>query len=173
MLYVQAAHAAYYGLVGLQHRGQEGAGLVVGNISQDENGPHTEFQSHKGMGLVHSVFTKEDLDALPGNCAIGHTRYSTSGGKKAIAGYQPFSVKYALGNLALAHNGNLSNFHELRFFFEQHGVLMQTNVDSELFLHLISHSKRRSQIDQIFDAMSQTEVNRDKHNQHNNWRPMN
>ena len=59
-----------------------------------------------------------------------HIRYSTSGGKRAIAGYQPFNVKYSLGNLALAHNGNLSNQAELRSFFEQHGVLMQTNVDS-------------------------------------------
>ena len=77
--------------------------------------------------------------------------------KQPLAGYQPFNVKYALGNLALAHNGNLSNANELRSFFEQHGVLMQTSVDSELFLHLISHSKRRSQIDQIFDAMTQAE----------------
>eukprot|EP00802_Teleaulax_amphioxeia_P012857 Tamp_12902.p1 GENE.Tamp_12902~~Tamp_12902.p1 ORF type:complete len:566 (+),score=87.07 Tamp_12902:64-1698(+) len=151
----QAAHATYYGLVGLQHRGQEGAGMVTGNVGSGSTGE--DFDSHKGMGLVHNVFTKEDLDNLAGNCAIGHTRYSTSGGKKAIAGYQPFSVKYSLGNLALAHNGNLSNQAELRQFFEQHGVLMQTNVDSELFLHLISHSKRRSQIDQIFDAMTQAE----------------
>jgi amidophosphoribosyltransferase len=66
-------------------------------------------------------------------------------------------VRYRLGNIALAHNGNLSNFHELRAFFEQHGVLLQSTVDSELFLHLISHSKRRSQLDQIFDAMTQAE----------------
>jgi len=153
----QAANASYYGLVGLQHRGQEGAGMVVADLPLDGSVRPSDFESHKGMGLVHNVFSKEDLEALPGNCSIGHTRYSTSGGKKAIAGYQPFSVKYALGNLALAHNGNLSNYHELRSFFEQHGVLMQSNVDSELFLHLISHSKRRSQIDQIFDAMTQAE----------------
>ena len=70
---------------------------------------------------------------------------------------QPFCVKYRMGNLALAHNGNLSNAGELRSFFENQGVLMQSTVDSELFLHLVSHSKRSSQLDQIFDAMSQTE----------------
>ena len=131
--------------------------MVVGHLDVDGLVAPKDFDMHKGMGLVHNVFSKEDLENLPGNCAIGHTRYSTSGGKMAIAGYQPFAVKYSLGNLALAHNGNLSNQAELRSFFEQHGVLMQTNVDSELFLHLISHSKRRSQIDQIFDAMTQAE----------------
>ena len=70
---------------------------------------------------------------------------------------QPFCVKYRMGNLALAHNGNLSNAGELRQFFENQGVLMQSTVDSELFLHLVSHSKRSSQLDQIFDAMTQTE----------------
>jgi glutamine phosphoribosylpyrophosphate amidotransferase len=82
----QASHATYYGLVGLQHRGQEGAGMVVGDIALDHTTPTMDFEGHKGMGLVHNVFSKEDLDALPGNCAVGHTRYSTSGGKKAIAG---------------------------------------------------------------------------------------
>jgi len=63
-----------------------------------------------------------------------------------------------MGNLALAHNGNLSNAHELRQFFENQGVLTQSTVDSELFLHLVSHSKRSSQVDQIFDAMTQVLV---------------
>lgn len=97
------------------------------------------------------------LPVLPSSSQIGHTRYSTAGGKTQLEGFQPFCVRYRLGNLALAHNGNLSNFHELRAFFEQHGVLLQSTVDSELFLHLISHSKRRSQLDQIFDAMTQAE----------------
>ena len=136
----------------------------------------TEFRLHRGHGLVTDVFTSDDVQTLDGYHAIGHTRYSTAGGKTQIEGFQvryfscsggrafsqhcplhPFCVKYRMGNLALAHNGNLSNAGELRSFFENQGVLMQSTVDSELFLHLVSHSKRSSQLDQIFDAMSQTE----------------
>lgn len=103
------------------------------------------------------VFNPDDIKALEGDHAIGHTRYSTAGGKTQIEGFQPFSVRYRMGNLALCHNGNLSNAQELRSFFENQGVLMQSTVDSELFLHLISHSKRQSQLDQIFDAATQAE----------------
>lgn len=126
------------------------------SAERSETGPN-KFHLHRGMGLVTDVFTPADIEGLPGDAAIGHTRYSTAGGKTQLEGYQPFSVRYRQGNLALAHNGNLSNFAELRAFFEQHGVLLQSTVDSELFLHLISHSKRRSQLDQIFDAMTQAE----------------
>eukprot|EP00292_Cryptomonas_paramecium_P006924 CAMPEP_0113698492 /NCGR_PEP_ID=MMETSP0038_2-20120614/22741_1 /TAXON_ID=2898 /ORGANISM="Cryptomonas paramecium" /LENGTH=466 /DNA_ID=CAMNT_0000621663 /DNA_START=39 /DNA_END=1436 /DNA_ORIENTATION=- /assembly_acc=CAM_ASM_000170 len=151
----KAAHTTYYGLVGLQHRGQEGAGMVTSHFKDKTQA--NEFRLHRGHGLVTDVFTSEDVQNLDGYHAIGHTRYSTAGGKTQIEGFQPFCVKYRMGNLALAHNGNLSNAGELRNFFENQGVLMQSTVDSELFLHLISHSKRSSQLDQIFDAMTQTE----------------
>jgi len=152
----QAAHTTYYGMVGLQHRGQEGAGLV--SVAQSKTpGGQGEFKLHRGHGLVTDVFKPEDMEALGGIHAIGHTRYSTAGGKSQIEGFQPFCVKYRMGNIALAHNGNLSNAPELRSFFENQGVLTQSTVDSELFLHLISHSKRQSQVDQIFDAMTQAE----------------
>ncbi|KAJ1490350.1 nucleophile aminohydrolase [Baffinella frigidus] len=100
-----ASHTCYYGLVGLQHRGQEGGGMVTGDIAMTKDqkvvpGHH----QHRGMGLVTDVFTKEALDTLKGNCALGHTRYSTAGAKTGLAGFQPFSVKYAQGNIALAHN---------------------------------------------------------------------
>jgi amidophosphoribosyltransferase len=150
----QAANTTYYGMVGLQHRGQEGAGLV--SVAHNKSGGH-DFKLHRGHGLVTDVFKPEDMEALGGIHAIGHTRYSTAGGKNQIEGFQPFCVKYRMGNIALAHNGNLSNAPELRSFFENQGVLTQSTVDSELFLHLISHSKRQSQVDQIFDAMTQAE----------------
>jgi amidophosphoribosyltransferase len=149
----KAAHTTYYGMVGLQHRGQEGAGIVSVNMKGDV----ADFKLHKGHGLVTDVFTPADVQALDGVHAIGHTRYSTAGGKNQLEGYQPFCVHYRMGNLALAHNGNLSNAQELRAFFENQGVLTQSTVDSELFLHLVSHSKRSSQVDQIFDAMTQVE----------------
>lgn len=152
---VKAAHTAYYGMVGLQHRGQEGAGLVSCHVKPDGA---NEFRLHRGQGLVTDVFKPEDVKQLDGIHAIGHTRYSTAGGKTALEGFQPFCVRYRSGkNLALAHNGNLSNASELRSFFQDQGVLTQSTVDSELFLHLISHSKRKSQLDQIFDAMTQAE----------------
>jgi len=147
----KAAHTCYYGMIGLQHRGQEGGGMVSNERATNK------FHLHRGIGLITDVFHPADIDALPGECAIGHTRYSTAGGKTQLEGYQPFRVSYRQGNIALAHNGNLSNFAELKQFFEQHGVLLQSTVDSELFLHLISQSKRRSQLDQIFDAMTQAE----------------
>jgi len=149
----KAAHTTYYGMVGLQHRGQEGAGIVSVNMQGDV----PDFKLHKGHGLVTDVFTPAAVEGLDGIHAIGHTRYSTAGGKSQLEGYQPFCVHYRMGNLALAHNGNLSNAHELRHFFENQGVLTQSTVDSELFLHLVSHSKRSSQVDQIFDAMTQVE----------------
>lgn len=118
-----------------------------------------EFRLHRGQGLVTDVFKPEDVKQLDGIHAIGHTRYSTAGGKTALEGFQPFCVRYRSGkNLALAHNGNLSNASELRSFFQDQGVLTQSTVDSELFLHLISHSKRKSQLDQIFDAMTQVRL---------------
>lgn len=151
----QAADTTYYGMVGLQHRGQEGAGLV--SVAHNKAGVACDFKLHRGHGLVTDVFKAEDMKDLGGIHAIGHTRYSTAGGKSQIEGFQPFCVKYRMGNIALAHNGNLSNAPELRSFFENQGVLTQSTVDSELFLHLISHSKRQSQVDQIFDAMTQAE----------------
>lgn len=102
----QAAHTCYYGMVGLQHRGQEGGGMVTGTIPIAEGDKkNASFEQHRGTGLVTDVFSKESLNGLKGNCALGHTRYSTAGSKTGLAGFQPFSVKYAQGNIALAHNG--------------------------------------------------------------------
>ena len=97
-----AAVLTYYGLFALQHRGQESAGIVT------SNGPDTTFASHKGMGLVSQVFGQEDLGKLKGSRAIGHTRYSTTG-TSTIKNAQPFSVDCVRGQMAIAHNGNLTN----------------------------------------------------------------
>jgi amidophosphoribosyltransferase len=92
-----------------------------------------------------------------GDSAIGHDRYSTSGSSDNRSNIQPFLVHYRDGNIALAHNGNLSNARELRQSFSERGALFQTTSDSELILHLIAQSRRSKQIDQIIDALTQLE----------------
>jgi amidophosphoribosyltransferase len=117
------------------------------------------FPVHKGFGLVLDVFSDSRLfdEVLLGTSAIGHNRYSTSGSSDNASNIQPFVVRYRDGNLAIAHNGNLSNTRELRARFIEQGTLFQTGTDSELILHLISHSMRKRQIDQIIDALVQVE----------------
>lgn len=127
-----AARLAYFGLYSLQHRGQESAGIVT----WDGDDTHV----HVGMGLVPDVFTEEVLSKnLPGNTAIGHIRYSTTG-KPERRNAQPLAVRMRGGmNLSLAHNGNLTNATELRAELEEQGAIFQTSTDSEIFVHLISH----------------------------------
>ncbi|HEU5218075.1 MAG TPA: amidophosphoribosyltransferase, partial [Gemmatimonadales bacterium] len=96
-----AARVAYLGLYALQHRGQESAGIVTIDA---QTRPH----SRRGMGLVGDIFHAADLAALPGDVAVGHTRYSTTG-SSVIANAQPCAANYRCGPLALAHNGNLTN----------------------------------------------------------------
>ncbi|MGH8047229.1 MAG: amidophosphoribosyltransferase, partial [Chthoniobacterales bacterium] len=126
-----AAILTYYGLFALQHRGQESAGIVT---SGGEGGT---FGSHKGMGLVSQVFTMKELEALGGNRAIGHVRYSTTGSSN-LKNAQPFLVDTARGQLAVAHNGNLVNAAQLRLELESEGSIFQTTVDSEIALHLLA-----------------------------------
>src|SRR5688500_14031848 len=101
----EAANLTYLGLYALQHRGQEGSGLVSSDGEL--------FHQEKGMGLVADIYTKQTIKRLPGNMAIGHNRYSTAGGSN-LKNVQPLTVNFALGNLALAHNGNLINATMLR-----------------------------------------------------------
>ena len=114
---------------------------------------------HKDHGLVLDVFQDSSLfdSKLLGSSAIGHNRYSTSGASDNRSNIQPFKVHYRDGNLALAHNGNISNARELRSSFSERGTIFQTTSDSELILHLIAQSRRRKQIDQIIDALTQLE----------------
>src|SRR3989304_597013 len=113
----EAANLAYLGLYALQHRGQEGSGIV----SYDQKTFHLE----KGVGLVADVFSKERLECLPGTMSIGHNRYSTAG-TSDLKNVQPLMVNYALGTLALAHNGNLTNATFLRDELEAYGAIFQS-----------------------------------------------
>lgn len=152
-----AARLIYYGLHALQHRGQESAGIVTSTF--DENMGRWVMPVHKDAGLVLDVFKEQSIfdTKLLGMAGIGHNRYSTSGASGNKANIQPLVVHYRDGNLALAHNGNLSNARELRHAFSDRGTLFQTTSDTELILHLISQSRRQKQIDQIIDALTQVE----------------
>lgn len=124
-----AAELAYYGLYALQHRGQESAGIVACDGKQ--------FREQKGMGLVPQVFDGADLHELVGHMAVGHTRYSTTGSSH-IRNAQPLTVDCARGQIAVAHNGNLTNASQLREELEAQGSIFQTSVDSEIILHLLA-----------------------------------
>lgn len=126
---LDVARITYFGLYALQHRGQESCGIAVNN-----NG---EIVGHKGMGLVSEVFTEKVLDRLEGKAAIGHTRYSTTGGN-SLENSQPLIVNYKDGRLALAHNGNLVNASKIRYDLENRGAIFQTATDSEVIANLIS-----------------------------------
>ncbi|MTI87090.1 MAG: amidophosphoribosyltransferase [Balneolaceae bacterium] len=153
----EAALHTYYGLHSLQHRGQESAGIVTSYF--DEEKDRYVMPAYKDFGLVLSVFRKSKVfkKILKGKSAIGHNRYSTSGSSKNPANIQPFRVHYKKGNLAIGHNGNLSNAKQIRERFRQEGVLFQSTSDTELILHLISQSKEETQMDQIMDALHQIE----------------
>src|SRR5438046_2626313 len=126
-----AAELTYYGLYALQHRGQESAGIVTCDGKQ--------FRIHKGMGLVSQVFDPKTnlLHDLVGHMAIGHTRYSTTGSSH-LRNAQPLTVDCARGQIAIAHNGNLTNAAGLREQLEAKGSIFQTTVDSEIILHLMA-----------------------------------
>ncbi|HTR82018.1 MAG TPA: class II glutamine amidotransferase, partial [Bacteroidota bacterium] len=153
----QASLLTYYGLHALQHRGQEASGIVTCEFEKAKDRHH--FNIVKGMGLVTDVFRdyRTVQDQLKGESAIGHNRYSTAGSANNKSNIQPFIVNYRNGNLALAHNGNLTNFRSLRKKLQDEGTIFQTTSDSEIVLHLIARSKEKKQIDQIRDALEQIE----------------
>ena len=124
-----AAELTYYGLYALQHRGQESAGIVACDGNQ--------FRMHKGMGLVPQIFKGKVLHDLVGKMAIGHTRYSSMGSSN-IVNAQPLTVDCAKGQIAIAHNGNLTNAAALREELEERGSIFQTTVDSEIILHWLA-----------------------------------
>ncbi|MGH7541501.1 MAG: amidophosphoribosyltransferase [Gemmatimonadota bacterium] len=142
-----AAELAFLGLYALQHRGQESAGIVT----VDADG---RAHAHKGMGLVADVFDDARIRGLKGSIALGHVRYSTSGGS-TLRNAQPVLVDYRRGPLALAHNGNLTNARELRDRLSQEGAIFQTDSDTEAIVHLIARSRREEEDQQIDDALSQ------------------
>jgi len=133
---VDAARAVYYGLTALQHRGQESAGIVV----CDTLGPIGNICAHKGMGLVSEVFHPEVLQKLKGNIGIGHVRYSTAGAS-CIENAQPFSLNYAKGTLALAHNGNVINAKEMKEELSKEGAVFGGTSDSEVIAYSIARER--------------------------------
>ncbi len=141
-----AAHTAL-GLHALQHRGQEAAGIV-----SFKNGC---FFSHKAIGHVGDNFnSKEVIDTLLGDCAIGHVRYSTSG-EKQTRNIQPVFAEFTFGGMAIAHNGNLTNADSLRKQLIKGGSIFQSTMDTEIFIHLIAMSKFSKVVDRITDAIRQ------------------
>lgn len=128
-----ASEIAYYGLHALQHRGQEGAGIVTS--AQDGT-----LSEHKGLGLVSDVFAGIiDSSLLAGHAAIAHNRYSTSG-EKSVRNVQPFRASFREGQVAIAHNGNLTNAAPLRAELELRGSIFATSSDTEVVLHLMATS---------------------------------
>lgn len=144
-----AAAIAALGLHALQHRGQEACGIAA----FDGNRFHTE----RHMGHVGDAFTGADLvQRLPGALAIGHTRYSTAGGS-GIRNVQPMFADLETGGVAIAHNGNLTNFLTLRERLVQEGAIFQSTSDSEVILHLIARSRKAKIVDRFIDAVGQIE----------------
>ncbi len=142
-----AAHLAYAGLYAIQHRGQESTGIAV------SDGDHIRL--HKGMGRVVDVFDAATLKhKLVGNCAIGHTRYSTSGGSNN-ENVQPLHAHLAVGEVAIAHNGQLTNAVSLQQGLEEHGAIFQTSSDTEIVFHLMARHVRQSFMDRLLHAVQQ------------------
>ncbi len=152
-----AALLTYYGLHALQHRGQESAGIVTSYY--DDEKERWIMPAHRDFGLVLNVFDDQKIfsNELKGRSAIGHNRYSTAGASINPANIQPFRVHYRKGNIAIGHNGNLANAKQLRERFREEGVLFQSTSDTELILHLVSHSKADTQLKQVLEALEQVE----------------
>ncbi len=147
-----AANLVYYGLHALQHRGQEGCGIV----SRTDDGT---LRRVKGEGLVTEVFNGDKIASLQGSMAIGHVRYSTTGGG-GIENVQPFLFHHNTGDFALAHNGNLVNSVQLRRYLEDRGSLFQSSSDSEILAHLIrkdTRERKRPRILAIKEALNMME----------------
>jgi amidophosphoribosyltransferase len=142
----EASTLAYLGLYALQHRGQESAGIVTADGG--------ELSRRAGMGLVHDVFSREVLEALPGEAAVGHVRYSTAGDPNP-ANAQPFLLRHHRGPIAVAHNGNLVDAGTVRTDLEWEGSIFQTTTDTEAILHLVARSKAPDVVDAIVESLRQ------------------
>jgi amidophosphoribosyltransferase len=144
----EASNLTYLGLYALQHRGQESAGIV----SSDGR----ELHHYRQMGLVSEIFTQDILRKLSGRSAIGHVRYSTTGSSE-LKNAQPFVVDYAKGDMAIAHNGNLTNAFFIRSALESSGSIFQSNMDTEVIVHLIARSKEKTFVERTVQALKQVE----------------
>lgn len=143
-----ASKLTYLGLYSLQHRGEESAGIVSNNGKK--------IFLHKAMGLVSDVFDEKVISGLRGELSIGHVRYSTTGSSNA-KNIQPFLVKSKIGDIAIAHNGNLTNAPLLRKRMEEKGSIFQTTMDSEVIAHLLAHSPQKDAKEAMVWALGQLE----------------
>ena len=143
-----AAKIAYYALFAMQHRGQESSGISAANGKT--------IRLIKDRGLVTDIFSEEKLKVLQGSCAIGHNRYSTAG-KDSVLDAQPVFARYKLGEIAIAHNGNLTNKYKVRNELIEKGAIFQTFMDTENIVHLIAKSQKDALIDRIKDAIDKIE----------------
>jgi len=144
----EASNIAYLGLYSLQHRGQESAGIVSSDGKQ--------LHHFRQMGLVSEVFNRDTLKRLSGRSAIGHVRYSTAGSSD-LKNAQPFMVDYAKGGIAIAHNGNLTNAFLIKSELESDGSIFQSNMDTEVIVHLIARSKEKTFVERTIQALRQVE----------------
>ena len=142
----QASNLTYLGLHALQHRGQESAGIVSSDGGR--------LFAHKSLGLVQDAFSQPTIEALPGDRAIGHVRYSTAGGG-GIKNAQPIAVDYAAGSLAVGHNGNFTNYEEIKAKLEAAGSIFASSSDTEVLVHLIARSKGEGTVARVADALQQ------------------
>jgi amidophosphoribosyltransferase len=142
----EAANLAYLGLYALQHRGQESAGIATSD--------GVKLRVSRAMGHVADAFDERTLEALPGQIAIGHTRYSTAG-ESRLQNAQPILIDCAHGQIAIAHNGNLVNARELRDRLVRDGSIFQTNSDTEVVLHLYARSREHSVEDALTESIAQ------------------
>ncbi|TLD96071.1 amidophosphoribosyltransferase [Helicobacter jaachi] len=140
----KASVLSYYSLFAMQHRGQEASGISASN--------GTKITTIKSTGLVTKIFTQKRLDKLTGRSSIGHNRYSTAG-EDSINDAQPIFARYDLGEMAIAHNGNLTNAKEVREMLIKEGAIFQSHLDTENLIHLIARSKKQSLTDRIIDAL--------------------
>jgi amidophosphoribosyltransferase len=142
-----AARLTYFGLHALQHRGQEGAGIVSNNDGH--------LIGHRGLGLLTQVFSEEaNITRLKGNTTIGHVRYATSG-SGSIDNIQPFIFRFHDGDVALCHNGNLTNCESLKRELEEQGAIFHSNSDTEVLMHLIRRAPGDTFIEQLKHALNQ------------------
>lgn len=144
----EAANYAYLGLYSLQHRGQESCGIVTAGSGA--------MPVARGMGEVADIFDEATLDDLEGTRAIGHTRYSTAG-SSALENAQPITVRTSMGEIAIVHNGNLTNAGKLRAELEATGAIFQTSSDTEVILHLMARDPQPRVVDSLIAALGQVE----------------
>jgi len=144
----EASKVAYYALFAMQHRGQESSGISAANGET--------ISLIKKRGLVTDIFDEDSFKVLEGDCAIGHNRYSTAG-KDSVLDAQPVFARYKLGEIAVAHNGNLTNKMEVREDLIAKGAIFQTFMDTENIVHLIAKSKQERLEDRIIDMVNKIE----------------